>query len=272
MRGVFLLVSLARYNVAMSWAARRKTAYATGVILFFTVLIGGPLTYWYFSIPPTCSDGKRNQGETAVDRGGPCPLLDDQSLNPTGLLWTRSFKVREGAYSAVAYIQNQNADAGVRSVRYRFRLYDERNILVTDRVGSTYIMPGSVTAVYEGNIETGSRIVSHTYFEFLEPPNWEKMQDSSVVLEVKETAMSDVTTMPRLTATVRNTSVRELRDIKLVAIISDPAGNAFAASQTALPLLAPGEVQKITFTWPSAFNVTVGRVAVVPLSPPKPAY
>lgn len=255
----------------MSWAARRKTAYAAGVAAFFALLVGGPLAYWYFSIPPSCSDGKRNQGETSVDRGGPCPLLDDEALNPTGLLWARSFKVRDGAYSTVAYIQNPNADAGVRSVRYRFRLYDERNVLVTDRIGSTYIMPGSVTAIFEGNIETGSRVVSHTYFEFLEAPRWEKMQDSSVVLQVKETAISDVSTMPRLTATVQNTSVRELRDIKLVAIISDPAGNAFTASQTALTLLKPGETQKITFTWPSPFNISVGRVAVIPLSPPKEA-
>lgn len=252
----------------MSWASRRKTAYATGVFLFFVLVIGGPLAYWYFSIPPTCSDGIQNQGETRIDRGGPCPLLDDNALAPTGLLWARSFKVREGAYSSVAYIQNPNPGAGVRAVRYRFGLYDERNILVTERRGVTYIMPGSVTAVYEGGIETGARVVAHTYFEFLEPPQWERLVDSSTVLEMRETALSDTDTMPRLTATVENTSVKALRDIEFVAIISDPAGNAFTASQTALTVLEPGETERITFTWPSPFNVTVGRVLVVPLSPP----
>jgi hypothetical protein len=56
--------------------------------------------------------------------------------------------------------------------------------------------------------------------------------------------------------------------MKFVAIISDPAGNAFTASQTALPLLRPGQSEKVTFTWPAPFSVTVGRVSVIPLSPP----
>ena len=252
----------------MSWAARRQTMYATGVFLFFAVLLGGPLAYWYFTIPPTCTDGIQNQGETKIDRGGPCPLLDDDALTSTGLLWTRSFRVRDGLYSSVAYIQNPNPDAGIRSVRYVFKLYDERNVLVTERVGRTYIMPGSVTAVFEGGIDTGSRVVAHTYFEFLQSPQWERLEDTSQVLSVQNSAISDTNTMPRLTATVENTSVKELRDIKLVAIISDPAGNAFTASQTAIPVLGAGEKEEVVFTWPAPFSVTVGRIVVLPLSPP----
>lgn len=245
--------------------------YASGVTLFFIIVIGGPLAYWYFSVPPSCTDGIQNQGETKPDRGGPCPLLDDAALSPPGLLWTRSFRVREGSYSAVAYMQNPNPGAGVRSVRYRFRLYDDRNVLVTDREGTTFIMPGAVTAVYEGGIETGSRTVAHTYFEFLQAPRWERLVDTSAILAIDDTALSDTTSVPRLTARVSNTSVRELRDIEFVAIISDPAGNAFTASQTALPLLLPGKSEDIIFTWPSPFNITVGRVMILPLSEPKPA-
>ncbi len=255
----------------MSWASRRRTAYATGVILFFAIVIGVPVAYWYLSIPPSCSDGIQNQGETAADRGGPCPLLDDGALTPPGLLWVRAFKVRDGAYSAVAYIQNPNSEAGVRAVQYRFGLYDERNILVTERRGTTYIMPGSVTAVFEGGIETGSRIVAHTYFEFQRAPQWERLSDASTVLEVKETAITDTETIPRLTATIENTSVRNIRDITLVAIVSDPAGNAFTASQTALTELEPGEREQVIFTWPGPFNVTVGRVMVIPMTAPASA-
>lgn len=252
----------------MSWASRRKATYAIGVFIFFALLIGGPLAYWYFSIPPTCFDGIRNQGETAVDRGGPCPLLDEDSLTQTGLLWTRSFRVRAGSYNAVAYVQNPNADAGALSLKYKFGLYDERNVLVAERTGTTFIMPGTVTAIFEGGIDTGSRVVAHTYFEFLQSPRWEKLEDTSSVLEIKDTSIADTATIPRLSATVRNTSVRDVRNIRFVAIVSDPAGNAFAASQTALPLLVPGQKETIVFTWPDAFNVTVGRVVVLPLTEP----
>jgi len=253
----------------MSWASKRKAAYASGVTLFFVTLIGGPLAYWYFSIPATCTDGIQNQSETAADRGGPCPLLDDRALTPAGLLWTRSFRVRDGSYNALAYLQNPNSEAGVRAVKYRFGLYDERNVLVAEKEGTTFIMPGSITPVLEAAIDTGSRIVSHTYFEFVSSPKWERLEDTSSDIVISDTAISDTNTVPRLTASVRNSSVRGMRDVRFVAIVSDPAGNAFAASQTALPLLGAGEKQEITFTWPSSFNVSIGRVVVLPLLAPE---
>lgn len=253
----------------MSWAGNRQAAYATGVFLFFLILFGGPLAYWYFTIPPTCVDGIQNQGETSVDRGGPCVLLDGGMLSQASVLWARSFRVRDGLYSAVAYVQNSNPSAGIQSIRYRFTMYDDRNILVVEKEGDTYIMPSGITPIFEGGIETGNRRIARTYFEFIGYPVWERMVDTSAVVQIEGTGITDTDTVPRLSATVENTSVREMRDVAFVAIVSDPAGNAFAASQTALPRLGPAERQEIVFTWPAAFHVAVGRVAVLPLSAPE---
>ncbi len=254
----------------MSWASRRRIIYATGVILFFLIVIGGPLLYSYLKKPPTCTDGIRNQGETSVDKGGPCPLLDTGSLSPSAVLWTRSFYVRSGSYDAVAYIQNPNQDAGARAVPYRFGLYDEHNVLIAERTGMTFLMPGGITPVFEGAIDTGNRVVSHTYFDFTEPVIWERMADTSGAISVSNTQISDVTTSPRVTANVLNTSVAGIQSMAFVVIISDPAGNAFAASQTALTELAAGESRQVIFTWPSPFNITVGKVQIVPLTAPRP--
>jgi hypothetical protein len=253
----------------MSWAARRKAVYAAGVFLFFATLFGGPLVYWYLNIPATCEDGIQNQRETSPDRGGPCQLLDGEALTQSSVLWVRGFRIRDGLYSAVAYIQNANSEAGIRSIRYRFSMYDDRNVLVTEREGSTYIMPAGVTPIFEGGIDTGNRAVAHTYFEFTEAPLWERLFDTSHTITVEGSVVVDTATMPRVTATVGNTSVREMRDVHFVAIVSDPAGNAFAASQTALPILSPGAREEITFTWPAPFNVTVGRISIIPLIAPE---
>jgi len=252
----------------MSWASRRRTIYAIGVILFFLIVVGGPVFYAWLKTPPTCSDGTRNQGETAVDRGGPCQLLDASALSPSAVLWTRSFYVRSGLYDSVAYIQNPNEKAGVRSVTYRFGLYDERNVLIAERTGTTFIMPGAVTPVFEGGIDTGNRVVAHTYFDFTEPLVWEQLTDTAGTVTISNTQLSDVTTLPRVTANVQNTSVAGAKDITFVVIISDPAGNAFAASQTALTAIEANETRQIIFTWPSPFHITVGRIQVVPLTAP----
>ncbi len=238
--------------------------------MFFAVLIVTPIAYWYITIPPTCVDGIVNQGETSPDRGGPCPLLDERMLAPAPILWSRSFQVRDGSFNAVAYIQNSNDKAGVRNISYRFALYDSQNVLVAEREGSTYVMPGSVTPVFESGINTGNRIAVRTYFIYRDTPQWERLEDRSRRIVVNDKDLTGVDSAPRLTATAFNTTVREYTDIRFVATIFDQTGNAFATSQTSIPKLKGGEKQEITFTWPDPFEDVVGRVDIIPLVEPVP--
>ena len=255
----------------MSWASRRRTIYTGSVLLFFGVVVGGPLAYWYLSTPATCTDGVQNHGETAPDRGGPCPLVDPRTLQPEAILWTRAFKVRDGSYSAVAYVQNANEKVGIAAVRYHFSLYDSQNILIAERDGVTYLMPSAVTPVFAAGIDTGNRIVAHTYFEFTSPLIWERLQNTATVLSVDNKAVSDVSTTPRISADATNSSIADAIDPRFVAVVFDTAGNAIAASQTALPRIAAGESGKIAFTWPHPFSAAVGRVDIIPLMPPAQA-
>ena len=257
-----------RYNCCMSWASRRRFEYTAGVIIFFAVVIGGPVAYHFLTIPASCSDGVQNQGETSVDRGGPCPLLDPNYLQPTATLWTRSFRVRDGSYNAVAYIQNPNPSAGALDVPYHFGLYDANNILIAERTGTISIMPGGITPVFVGNIDTGSRIVVHTYFDLTSPPVWRKVRGTADAVSVSAVQPSDFDTTPRVTANAKNTSVNDIRDIAFVAVIFDPSGNAFAASQTALDVIQGGEQRTIYFSWPSAIPQTLGRIDILPVVKP----
>ena len=251
----------------MSWASKRRTAYGGGVFLFFTVIIGIPLAIWIYE-PPACFDGKQNQGETAVDKGGPCLLLDERTLQPHATLWSRAFPVRGGLYSAVAYIENPNTNAGVRSVRYRFGLYDEKNILVAEREGKTYIMPGGITPVFEGGISTGNRIVARTYFEFTSPLRWERVKDAAGALAISAKATTDTDSAPRLLAQVENTSVAHVLDPTFIAVVFDTAGNAFASSATTLSRISAREKSDLVFTWPDPFPRLASRIDILPLLPP----
>jgi len=254
----------------MSWASRRRTQYAAGVALFLFIVIGGPVIFYIASKPPTCFDGARNQGETAVDKGGPCLVVDENALSPVGVVWARSFRVREGSYNAVALIQNPNPGVGSRSVSYRFSLYDERNLLITEHDGSAVLMPGKVTPVFEGAVETGNRVVAHTIFDILETPTWERLEDTSLSLAISNVNLTGAGQEPRVTAEVRNESVSPVGEIVFTALVFDPAGNAFAASQTALTELQAGARAELIFTWPTPFRVPVGRVQVLPRTEPRP--
>ncbi len=232
------------------------------------MVIGLPVAYWYFTIPPTCADGIQNQDETSIDKGGVCPVLDERTLQPYAILWARSFRVRDGSYNAAAYIQNPNQSAGVASARYHFGLYDAQNVLIAEREGTTFIMPGAITPVLEPRIDVGRRIVAHTYFEFKGPLVWERMKNNALSIAVGNKEPSDMTSMPRLTATARNISVAPISDIGFVAVVFDPAGNAFAASATTLSRLSADASAQIAFTWPDPLLIQAGRIDVVPLVEP----
>ncbi len=87
-------------------------------------------------------------------------------------------------------------------------------------------------------------------------------------MSIQDTVVSDVATTPRVTATVENTSVADLHDVVFIVALFDPAGNAFAASQTALSSLKGRESREIFFTWPDPFRAAVGRVSITALSAP----
>src|SRR5262249_14158053 len=163
---------------------------------------GVPLFYKLSTVPPTCTDGMMNHGETAPDRGGPCPDTDTNKLAPSSVMWTRSFKVRNGSYSAATYIENPNDEAGISKINYKFSLYDDKNILVAERTGSTYVMPGGITPVYEPDIDTGNREAVHTFFEFSSPALWQHYTDTSRVIKVSDRSLTNETTVPRLEAQV----------------------------------------------------------------------
>lgn len=239
-----------------------------GVILFFGILSGIPVLIWMYE-PATCFDSKLNQNETAVDRGGPCKLLDPQRLIPHSVLWTRAFLSREGVHSAVAYIENPNQGAGVKEAPYRMKIYDDRNVLVGEREGVTPIMPGVITPVFEGEMESGNRTATRAFFEFIAPLVWERLEDQSIGVAVTDRLIKDIETAPRITAIVTNNDVINHLNVSIVAVVFDTAGNAFAASRTIIPELDARAAIPVAFTWSEPFTRRVGRVDVLPIVPPK---
>lgn len=251
---------------------RRRILYILGLLIFFSIVIGVPVAITLLSVPPSCVDGEMNQGETAPDKGGPCPDVDTNTLAPSSVVWTRSFKVRNGSYSATSYIQNPNDHAGIANVSYVFSLYDSQNILIAERRGNTFVMPGGITPVYEPEIDTGNRIATRAFFRFTYGGVWRNYQDTSKAISVTDRKLTDPTTAPRLEATVTNSDVSPRTDVKFVAVIFDTAGNAFASSATKVPRLLPGQPQQIVFTWPDPFTLQVGRVDIISVTAPKQAW
>lgn len=247
----------------LGWGTRRKFA-IIGIAALIVVLI---LT-WYGSVkfysPPSCTDGKQNQGEQGEDCGGPCMRLCPNQAPDLIVRWQRSLPVAGGAYNAVAYIENTNPRLGSEEVSYVFKLYNEDSVLVAERAGTASIPPQRITPIFEGDIRTGNRSPFRTVFEFEGTPVWESLSAVGPEVVVSDQRMRDTDTLPLLTARLLNSSSQPLRDVEIITIVYDTENNARAVSKTVLERVPALGSETMLFSWPSAFGFTIGRIEIVP--------
>lgn len=246
-----------------SWATKRKLSYGTAVFGFLGVLLVG-YVLWQLYKPPTCFDSKQNQDEVGIDCGGACDLRCDSQISPMVEQWTRAFKVSDGLYSVLAYVENPNLSAYTDKVSYRFLLYDADNTLVSERIGETFIYGDDIVPIFEGSIYTGNKEARRAFFEFIEPGAvWYRLEDEHEV-EIVEQQVVRTEPSPRIEATIRNKEVYELRNLHVSIVVFDTGGNALATSETVVPILLPQSEQVVRFTWPHPFDRAVGRMEIIP--------
>lgn len=246
----------------VSWSQRRQFFYIIATIAVFLFALALPAFFVAYKAP-SCADGKQNQGEFGVDCGGPCNILCRANALDLIIHWQRSFKVKNGVYSAVAYVENPNFDSGIRNISYRFKLYDKDNLLIYQREGSTFIPPRKILGIFESNMLTGARVPARTFFEFSSVPVWEKTAVSELPLVVISKPPIDQDSSPRLTASLENQGLNPVYNVEVVAIVYDESSNAIAASRTIVDSIGKNVLVPLTFTWPEPFAVTAVRAELL---------
>jgi hypothetical protein len=251
----------------MTWALKRQIFYVTVLVLFISIF-GFLIIYPSFTKAPSCSDYKQNGDEKGIDCGGSCSRACLAEMDGISVLWARAFKVIPGRYNAVAYITNHNKNAAIQKINYRFRFGDVNNIYIGKREGSTYVPPGGNFAVFEPGIDVGNSIPVYVTFEFTESPIWlqvpeEKLNQLKILISNIE--LSNETTSPRLSATIKNNSLFTIPNVSVIAILHEKGGNAIATSRTFLSVLAPLQNTDINFTWPEPLSQVVVEKELIPM-------
>jgi hypothetical protein len=248
-----------------TWRARRQ-------LIYFSIILGAVIiASLFFIIPiltvkPTCFDNEKNGDEVGVDCGGACPRFCTGQLSVPTVLWARSFPVTENVYNALAYIENPNPKAGIPKISYVFKLYDDRNVFITQRPGQTFIDPNGRTTIFEPAIDVGNRVPKRTTLEFTQAPNWYRIESkvAEVVVEVRDQNLEATDKGARLTANAFNESIYDVPDLDIVVILYDKDNNAIATSKTYLESLPKNSSRQIFFTWPRPLEKEVFRVEILP--------
>lgn len=255
------------YNTYMSqWARKRKRNIL--IVIGIILLIIAAFTFIKVTdVEPTCVDGLQNGTETGIDCGGDCSRLCREEARGLIVWWERPFKVANGVYNTVGYIENQNLYSGLQEMTYEFRLYDKDNILVSQPVqGTTFVEPNKRSAVFQSGITTGENEAYSVFFRVLTVQDWQKVPNefSYDLFNVGEPVLTNQDTAPKLSAPVENKTFFDFTDIPVVAILYNQKDNAIAASQTYIDAIPQGESQQVFYSWPEPFGDTVSRIEIIP--------
>jgi hypothetical protein len=241
--------------MSISWAAKKQLTY---FLLFLIVIIGVIVGFYLNITAPSCTDGKQNQGEKGVDCGGQCSKECLGEIKDLAVLWSKPFKVSGNNYDAVALVENRNLFFSAKLVKYQFKFYDDRNILIASRQGEIFVNPGQKFAIFENNIDVGSRKPAKVFLEFQKNINWEIYKGENLGLVVTKKEYQD-SPRPSISATLENKTLADVKEIYAVAIIYADDGNAIAASATKIGEIKGGASADIFFTWPEKFGEGYSR-------------
>lgn len=178
------------------------------------------------------------------------------SITEPSVKWSRSFRITDGLYNAVAYVENLNREAASSEVGYTFTLYDEMGVIAT-RSGKAILPPDGLYPIFEGRIETGNRKPNRTFIEIDSDVVWQPSTLGREQFNITSRELTGADLRPRLDATIRNNGLEEVREVEVVATIFDAAGTALASSQTYVDNFAPRSDTNLVFTWPEPIARTI---------------
>jgi hypothetical protein len=254
----------------MTWAMRRRSLLIAVLILCAAAFIAIVVVAFTYQAP-SCMDHKQDQGEDGVDCGGPCPYLCAVDEAAPRVTFVRPVSPQVGRTDIIAYIDNENPDAGAVGASYTLELYNSDGTVLATHSGSINLPPGTTVPLYLSDVYTGREVVTQAFLSI--DPTSLKWQQTDVrpILPIPSNIQIQNTQTPKITATLTNPVAREFDEETVVATVFDQSNNAIGASQTVIPILAPQGTAQITFTWNRPFSGTPVRVEILPAASAAPS-
>ncbi|MCA9357591.1 VWA domain-containing protein, partial [Candidatus Kaiserbacteria bacterium] len=213
--------------------------------------------YINFYQPANCFDLVMNGHETGIDCGGSCVRICAAGVSSPQVVWTESFKITEGQYNAVAYIENKNQIAATPELNYKFQLLNN-GIVVAERSGTTVLPPNSSYPIFEGKILTDSRQEVTETKIILEPVDmWIPATVGYSQFRSQDIKLSSSDFKPRLDVKLENTELTPANNVEVVATIFNESGRPVTASKTFTERIEARSSKDLVFTWPSPIAKTV---------------
>ena len=252
----------------ITWSAKRQFLFGSAFFAIVLAIAAVPAYLYFFDKPQTCFDNKRNQNEVGIDCGGVCARACIQDVLPEPIqLWARAFKVSNGVYNLVAYVQNANVNYVANPAEYVFKVYDRENVLIGLRIGRSAVPPVKSFPIFEQTFNAGEREVGKVQFEFTEPLVWNRFESLRPEFVVSEPKLKNASSSPRIDAVLVNNTLKRYENVEVIAIVYGAGDNAIASSRTIVPVVGSQSSVDMVFTWPTAFSESATKIDIIPKLP-----
>lgn len=236
--------------MAISWRAKKQLFYFGIFAAIIFIVVAGLILLIRPS--PSCLDKKQNQGEQGIDCGGPCASCVFSAKEPI-ILWVRFFDAgQKGFYDAAALIENPNSNFKLASFKYRFKLYDEQNILVAIKEGENFLPPGDKLLILERGFRAGERTPKRAGFEILSK-NFVPSQKEEIPVKIIDKKFSKQL-FPASEIILENISLFPIKNIALQIALLDESGNVYQVQRTKIDKIEGESRKSVVLSWPFDFK------------------
>lgn len=224
------------------------------------------LIFGYIALPnPSCTDQKKNQGETDVDCGGPCTPCELKNPKSVQVFWVRAMPLGNNSYDLAAYIQNPNEILSSERLEYEFILSDRFGVILR-KIGHSFIFSQDRAFIIEPNVKL-ERVPAKVEFKITDP-GWElnEVERPNIVIGRKEYRVAaiggkDASTIETL---ITNRTPYNLRETEVRAVIFDRSQNVLGVSKIILDDFRTGTERSVKFIWPQVLKGEIGTIEIEP--------
>ena len=246
----------------MNFRARRQFA----ALLVLAIILGAAgLIFWRsFVHEETCTDGRLNQDEEGVDCGGACVSCLVKNRKEPEVRWARATSARAGAYDAVVEVRNPNDRVAARRIDYEFRLMDGAGNIAARQRGRSFLYARELAHFAEFGIRATST-VSRVEFSVLDA-DWIVSGALRPDIIAAERAYAvedrDGARMSAVRALLQNRSLRDMADLRVIALALDGNGNMLGANGTEISEMRSDDSLPLIFSWPLVFGAPVESIII----------
>src|SRR3989344_2655607 len=247
----------------LSWRIRRQLA----VFLIVILPLAAVGYFLALKIIPeaSCTDGRKSQGESGIDCGGPCVPCELKTPKNVEVFWARAVRVKENLYDLVAFIRSPNEILVSQNLQYEFSLFD-RFGLVARRTGKTFLLAEEGLHIVEPAVET-KRLPTRVDFKIV-GVRWElkKIEQPNLIVEKKDYRVVEDNGRKYsvVEASIFNRSLFNLREVEVFFTLTDEKGNILGANKVLVENLSSASSKVVKSIWPEELKGEISNIEIEP--------